>query len=67
MTREGFAYANLKGFAERKTRRFVHSLYENVSAYSSSVCSEYLNVDDYKDGLTHDFTLKITTFHFVIS
>ena len=59
MTREGFAYANLKGFAERKTRRFVHSLYENVSAYSPSVCSEYLNVDDYKDGLTHDFTLKL--------
>ena len=59
MTHEDFAFANLKGFAERKTRRFVHSLYENVSAYSSSVCGEYLNVDDYKDGLTYDFTLKL--------
>ena len=23
------------------------------------MCGEYLNVDDYKDGLTHDFTLKL--------
>ena len=34
-------------------------MYENVSVYSSNVCIEYLNVDDYKDGLTHDFTLKL--------
>ena len=59
LTREGFAYANLKGFSERKTRKFIHSLYENVSAYSSSVCGEYLDVDDYKDGMPHDFTLKL--------
>ena len=59
MTHEGFVYANLKGFAERKTRKFIHSLYENVSAYSPSTCGEYLDVDDYKDGLTHDFTLKL--------
>ena len=59
MTREGFAYSNLKGFSERKTRKFIHSLYENVSNYSSSVCGTYLDVDDLKDGATHDFTMKL--------
>ena len=53
------AYSNLKGFAERKTRRFIHSLYENVSNVSSSVCGEYLDVDDFKDGLPHEFTIKL--------
>ena len=31
----------------------------NVRAYSPSVCGEYLDVGDFKDGLTHDFTLKL--------
>lgn len=59
LTREGFAYSNLKGFNERKTRKFIHSLYENVSNVSSSVCGEYLDVDTFKDGLPHDFTIKL--------
>ena len=59
LTREGFAYSNLKGFNERKTRKFIHSLYENVSNISSSVCGEYLDVDDFKDGLPHEFTMKL--------
>ena len=47
LTREGFAYSNLKSFSERKTRKFIHSLYENVSNVSSSVCGEYLDVDEF--------------------
>ena len=59
LTREGFAYANLKGYAEKKTRKFIHSLYENVSNVSTSVCGVYLNVNDFKDGLNHEFTMKL--------
>ena len=59
LTREGFAYANLKGFAEKKTRKFIHSLYENVSNVSTSVCGVYLDVEDFKDGLNHEFTMKL--------
>ena len=63
LTREGFAYSNLKGFNERKTRKFIHSLYENVSNVSSSVCGNYLDVDDFKDGLPHEFIMKLNVPH----
>ena len=36
-TREGFAYSTIKTQQEKKTKKFTHSLYENVSEYSSSV------------------------------
>ena len=51
--REGFAYSTCKGYAETKTKRFIHSLYENVMKYSDSVCGAYANINDFKDGKTH--------------
>ena len=51
--REGFAYSTLKPRNEKKTRKYVHSLYENVSIYSPSVCGAYINIADFKDGLPH--------------
>ena len=59
MTREGFAYANLKSYNEKKTRKYIHSLYENVSNLSTSVCGEYLDVDEFKDGQPHEFEMKL--------
>ena len=52
-TREGFAYSNIKTQQEKKTKKYTHSLYENVSNYSSSVCGTYINVNDFKDGQPH--------------
>ena len=51
--REGFAYSTLKPRNEKKTRKYVHSLYENVSIYSPSVCGTYIDITEFKDGLPH--------------
>ena len=51
--REGFAYSTLKPRNEKKTRKYVHSLYENVSMYSPSVCGTYIDIAEFKDALPH--------------
>ena len=50
MIREGFAYSSCMSKQEKATKRFIHSLYENVSKYAKSICGVYLNVDDLKSG-----------------
>ena len=57
--REGFAYSNIKPKQEKKTKKYVHSLYENVSYYSPSVCGTYINIADFKDGLPHKVSFEI--------
>ena len=57
--REGFAYSTLKPRNEKKTRKYVHSLYENVSIYSPSVCGTYIDVTEFKDGLPHPVEFEI--------
>lgn len=57
--REGFAYSTLKPYTEKKTRRYIHSLYENVCNYSPSVCGVYVNVDDLKDARPHTYTFDV--------
>ena len=57
--REGFAYSTLKPRNEKKTRKYVHSLYENVSTYSPSVCGTYIDITEFKDGLPHPVEFEI--------
>ena len=57
--REGFAYSTLKPRQEKKTRKYVHSLYENVSIYSPSVCGTYIDVAEFKDGLPHPVEFEV--------
>ena len=57
--REGFAYSTLKPRNEKKTRKYVHSLYENVSNYSPSVCGTYIDIAEFKDGLPHPVEFEI--------
>jgi len=57
--REGFAYSTLKPRNEKKTRKYVHSLYENVSIYSPSVCGTYIDVTEFKDGLPHTVEFEV--------
>lgn len=57
--REGFAYSTLKPVQEKKTRKYVHSLYENVAIYSPSVCGTYINIAEFKDGLPHEVEFEI--------
>ncbi|KAI5502156.1 hypothetical protein TVAGG3_0882530 [Trichomonas vaginalis G3] len=46
MVKEGFAYATYKPKSERKTKKFVHSLYNNVQKMDNSVCRVYFNPND---------------------
>ena len=57
--REGFAYSTLKPKQEKKTRKYVHSLYENVSMYSPSVCGTYIDIAEFNDGLPHPVEFEI--------
>ena len=57
--REGFAYSAIKPKSDKKTKKFTHSLYENVSNYSSSVCGTYININDFKDGLPHPVEFEV--------
>ena len=57
--REGFAYSTIKPKQEKKTKKYTHSLYENVSYYSPSVCGTYINIADFKDGLPHKVSFEV--------
>jgi hypothetical protein len=57
--REGFAYSTIKPRQEKKTKKYVHSLYENVSEYSPSVCGTYFNIYDHKDGQPFDVEFEV--------
>ena len=59
--REGFLYSVLKPETEKKRRRFVHSLWENVSNYSQTHAGVYVNLNDFKDNgkTTAEFDLNV--------
>ena len=47
--REGFLYSVLKPDSEKKRRRFVHSLWENISSYSQTHAGAYVNLNSFKE------------------
>ncbi len=47
--REGFLYSAVKPEAEKKRRRFVHSLWENIASYSQTMAGSYVNLNDFKE------------------
>ena len=57
--REGAAYSFIKPQQEKKTKKYTHSLYENVKYYSPSICGTYINVQDFKDGLPHEVEFEV--------
>ena len=59
--REGFLYSAVKPETEKKRRRFVHSLWENVSTYSQTHAGSYVNLNSFKtDGkTTTEFDLNV--------
>ena len=46
--REGFLYSAVKPEDEKKRRRFVHSLWENVVNYSQTISGSYVNLNNFK-------------------
>ncbi|KAH0786615.1 hypothetical protein GPJ56_009469 [Histomonas meleagridis] len=57
--REGYCYSTIKPYAEKKTRKYTHSLYENVSEYSQSVCGTYVDLNTIADGNKHDIEFEM--------
>ena len=59
--REGFLYSAVKPETEKKRRRFVHSLWENVSSYSQTIAGTYVNLNSFKsNGKTQvEFDLNV--------
>ena len=57
--REGYCYSTIKPYSEKKTRTYTHSLYENVSDYSQSVCGTYIDLSDFRDGQKHDVEFEM--------
>ena len=57
--REGYCYSTIKPYSEKKTRKYTHSLYENVSSYSQSVCGTYIDLVDIMDGQKHDVEFEM--------
>ncbi len=57
--REGFAYARSMLKIEKKTRKYTHSLAENVDAYSQSVAGSYINLSDLANGASVIDTYEI--------
>ena len=60
--RESFAYANLKGRAEKSSKKHVHSLYEDVHQRKAGVCGVYVPMSAFKNS-GRSATL---TFRFII-
>ena len=58
MIREGFLYGVQKPEAEKKRRRFIHTLWENVCKYSQTICGNYINLNEFKAEVA---TVKSTT------
>ena len=57
--REGYCYSTIKPYSEKKTRKYTHSLYENVSDDSQSVCGTYIDLSDFRDGQKHDVEFEM--------
>ena len=60
LQRESFAYNSIKPRDAKATAKFSHSIWENVSQYSPSVCGCYIDLADLADGLPHTFNMELT-------
>ena len=59
MIREGFLYGVQKPEAEKKRRRFIHTLWENVCKYSQTICGNYINLNEFKATNSANFEYDI--------
>ena len=57
--REGFAYANLMNNGAKQHRKFVHSLYDQVSEFSTNVCGTYVPLSAFKGGKTVEVSFSL--------
>ena len=48
--REGHAFANLKGRAEKSSKKHVYTLYEDVNNFNPGVAGTYVRLSEFKNG-----------------
>jgi hypothetical protein len=46
-------------FNSKKSKKYTHSLYDNVSKYNESVCGTFIDVEDFKDGEQHPVKIEL--------
>jgi hypothetical protein len=46
-------------FNSKKSKKYTHTLYDNVAKYNESVCGTFINVDDFKDGRAHSVQIEL--------
>jgi hypothetical protein len=46
-------------FNSKKSKKYTHTLYDNVSKYNESVCGTFINTSEFKDGIPHPVQLEL--------
>ncbi|MDE7430744.1 MAG: hypothetical protein K2N34_02340 [Lachnospiraceae bacterium] len=60
LQRESFAFNSIKPRDCKAPAKYSHSLWENVSKYSPSVCGCYVDLKDLTDGKKHRISIELT-------
>jgi hypothetical protein len=59
MCREGFAMGHSMDFNSKKSKKYTHTLYDNVSKYNESVCGTFIDIQDFRDGQPHPVQIEL--------
>jgi hypothetical protein len=59
MCREGFALSQSMDFNSKKSKKYVHTLYDDVSEYNQNVCGTFINLKDFVDGAPHAVPIEL--------
>jgi hypothetical protein len=59
MIREGFAMSHSMDYNTKKSKKYTHTLYDNVAKFNENVCGVYINLEDFKDGVPHPVEIHL--------
>jgi hypothetical protein len=59
MCREGFAMSQSMDFNSKKSKKYTHTLYDDVAVYNENVCGTFINVSDFIDGSPHPVSIEL--------
>jgi hypothetical protein len=59
MCREGFCMGQSMDFNSKKSRKYVHTLYESISNFNESVCGVFIDAFDFRDGNAHPVVIEL--------
>jgi hypothetical protein len=59
MVREGFCMGQSMDYNSKKSRKYTHSLHENVWNFNKNVCGTFIDIQHLKDGHAHTFQIEL--------